>query len=89
MLSLPDSGDPATGGIQGIVRDMALIEEESILVCATIRPNGKIIQDLRGHRRTRQTPVPASTSNGTSAQLGALRAQGGGARYQRCWPAVR
>jgi spore coat protein A len=44
-LSLPDAGDPANGGIQAIVQDLALLEEESMDVCATIRPNGKIKYD--------------------------------------------
>ncbi|MGB5261820.1 MAG: multicopper oxidase domain-containing protein [Gammaproteobacteria bacterium] len=46
VLSLPDAGDPATGGIQGTVRDLALLEEESLLICVRVRPNGKIIQDI-------------------------------------------
>jgi FtsP/CotA-like multicopper oxidase with cupredoxin domain len=41
-LSLPDKNDPANGGIQGVVQDLALLEEESLDVCASIRPNGKI-----------------------------------------------
>ena len=46
MLSLPDPGDPATGGIQATVRDQALLEEESALVCAIMKPNGKIDYDM-------------------------------------------
>lgn len=46
-LSLPDSGDPANDGIQDVVRDLALLEEESFLICATIRPDGTIRQDRR------------------------------------------
>jgi FtsP/CotA-like multicopper oxidase with cupredoxin domain len=45
VLSLPDSGDPATGGIQTTVRDLALLEEESLAICARISPNGKIKLD--------------------------------------------
>jgi len=48
VLSLPDAGDPANGGIQTIVQDLALLEEESLDVCATIRPNGKIKYDKQG-----------------------------------------
>jgi len=44
-LSLPDSGDLATGGIQTIVRDLALIEEESALVCVNVKPNGSVSYD--------------------------------------------
>ena len=44
-LSLPDKNDPANGGIQAIVQDLALLEEESLDVCASIRPNGKIVYD--------------------------------------------
>jgi len=54
VLSLPDPGDPAAGGIQSTVRDQALLEEESGLICVTIRPNGKILQDILG------TPDPAN-----------------------------
>jgi FtsP/CotA-like multicopper oxidase with cupredoxin domain len=46
VLSLPDAGDPAADGvIRTGARDLALIEEESILVCATIRPNGAVSFD--------------------------------------------
>ncbi len=48
VLSLPDPGDPANGGIRRPVRDLALLEEESLLICVTVRPNGKILQDLLG-----------------------------------------
>jgi FtsP/CotA-like multicopper oxidase with cupredoxin domain len=48
VLSLPDAGDPANGGIQATVQDLALLEEESLSVCATIRPNGKIKYDKKG-----------------------------------------
>jgi FtsP/CotA-like multicopper oxidase with cupredoxin domain len=45
VLSLPDPTDPASGGIQSTVRDLALLEEESQLICATIAPNGVISYD--------------------------------------------
>jgi FtsP/CotA-like multicopper oxidase with cupredoxin domain len=45
VLSLPDPSDPASGGLQASRRDLALLEEESFLVCATIKPNGKIVYD--------------------------------------------
>jgi hypothetical protein len=45
VLSLPDPSDPASGGLQATRRDLALLEEESFLVCATIKPNGKIVYD--------------------------------------------
>ena len=47
VLSLPDSGDPATGGVQANVRDMALLEEESLSVCVTISLRGRIVHDRR------------------------------------------
>ena len=46
VLSLPDAGDPANvTGVVGTPRDMALLEEESLLVCATISPSGQIFYD--------------------------------------------
>jgi spore coat protein A, manganese oxidase len=45
VLSLPDPGDPANTGPLPNPRDQALLEEESALVCATIKPNGLIIYD--------------------------------------------
>jgi FtsP/CotA-like multicopper oxidase with cupredoxin domain len=46
VLSLPDATDPAnTASTFPGARDMALLEEESKLVCATIAPNGKIDYD--------------------------------------------
>ncbi len=55
VLSLPESDpnaadyDPAANGqpIAG-ARDLALLEEESSLICVIIRPNGKILQDILG-----------------------------------------
>ena len=48
VLSLPDSADPAnTSGTFGTPRDLALIEEESQLVCATVKPNGIISYDKK------------------------------------------
>ncbi len=44
-LSLPDSNDPAAGGIQTMVRDMALIEEESAQVCVNFNMDGTIAHD--------------------------------------------
>jgi spore coat protein A len=48
VLSLPDAGDPANDGPLANPRDLALLEEESLDVCATIRPNGKIKYDKQG-----------------------------------------
>ncbi len=48
VLSLPDPRDRATGGVQGTVRDLALIEEESALVCVIVSPNGAITYDTKG-----------------------------------------
>ena len=46
VLSLPDATDPANSASPFAgARDMALLEEESVLVCATISPNGKIGYD--------------------------------------------
>jgi spore coat protein A len=56
-LSLPDDRDPANGGIQDIVQDLALLEEESLDVCASIRPNGKIVYDNKA--------TPDATNPGT------------------------
>ena len=54
VLSLPDPGDPALGGIQATVRDLALIEEESLSVCATVKPNGSVSYDKKA------TPDPVN-----------------------------
>jgi len=62
VLSLPDSGDPATGGIQTTVRDMALLEEESASVCVTISPNGVISYDKKA------TPDPANPGTCTTTK---------------------
>ncbi len=62
ILSLPDSNDPATGGVQAVVRDMALIEEESAFVCVTI--------DLLGNI----TYVPGDTPNGAGQCIDANNA---------------
>jgi len=48
VLSLPDADDPANAGVQATVQDLALLEEESLSVCATIRPNGRIGYDRKG-----------------------------------------
>jgi FtsP/CotA-like multicopper oxidase with cupredoxin domain len=46
VLSLPDAVDPANvTGTLGTPRDMALLEEESQLVCATVSPTGQIFYD--------------------------------------------
>jgi FtsP/CotA-like multicopper oxidase with cupredoxin domain len=62
VLSLPDPTDPAAGGIQDTVRDMALLEEESILVCVTVSPTGAILYDRNA------TPDP--TNPGTCVLTG-------------------
>ncbi len=54
VLSLPDAADPANGPLQATARDMALLEEESILICAKVAPNGKIQQEPNA------TPDPAN-----------------------------
>ncbi len=45
-LTLPHPTDPANSGIQATVRDMALMEEESAIICAKVAPNGKIQQEV-------------------------------------------
>ena len=47
VLSLPDADDPANGPVRPVAdtRDLALLEEESLLVCATIAPDGTISWD--------------------------------------------
>ena len=48
VLSLPDPTDPAnTGNTFAGARDMALLEEESELVCASILPNGTLVYDKK------------------------------------------
>jgi len=47
VLSLPDPTDPANGPVFPGARDQALLEEESILVCATIKPNGTVEYDKK------------------------------------------
>jgi len=43
VLSLPDSADPAAAAGPGsVVRDLALLEEESLAVCVRMKPNGDI-----------------------------------------------
>jgi spore coat protein A len=45
-LKLPDLNDRANGPpIKNSTRDLALLEEESLQICATIRPNGQIVYD--------------------------------------------
>jgi FtsP/CotA-like multicopper oxidase with cupredoxin domain len=48
MLSLPQSRDPANGPAQAAPRDLALLEEVSQLVCATMQPDGTIVYDAAG-----------------------------------------
>ncbi len=46
VLSLPDAQDPAASGlVQANVREMALLEEESSIICAVVAPDGTIEQD--------------------------------------------
>jgi len=68
VLTLPDSIDPANGPIQATVRDMALLEEESALVCATISPAGAITYDATG------VPDPANPGTCTTGVGGPLAA---------------
>jgi spore coat protein A len=42
VLSLPDPTDPASGGTQATVRDLARLEEASTLVCASVSPSGTV-----------------------------------------------
>jgi len=68
-LSLPDAGDPANDGVAHPgARDLALLEEESIFICANMTPNGKIQQD--------NTAIPDPLNPGTciNAKTGALAA---------------
>lgn len=46
ILSLPDAGDPANGPVFAGARDLALIEEESTLVCVNVRPSGVVSYDM-------------------------------------------
>jgi spore coat protein A len=64
-LRLPDRNDPATRGIQATVRDLALIEEESVLVCATVAPNGAIQFD----RNSAPDPANPGTCVDKNGQL--------------------
>ncbi len=45
VLSLPDSTDPANGPLKANPRDLALMEEESNVICARVSPAGKVSQD--------------------------------------------
>jgi len=47
VLSLPDSTDPANGPVFAGARDLALIEEESLSVCVTIKPDGTVEYDKK------------------------------------------
>jgi FtsP/CotA-like multicopper oxidase with cupredoxin domain len=44
-FKLADPSDKAAGGIQKTVRDLALLEEESTLVCATVSVSGTVSYD--------------------------------------------
>ena len=44
-FKLADPSDKASGGIQKTVRDLALLEEESALVCATVSVSGTVSYD--------------------------------------------
>jgi len=44
-FKLVDSGDKASGGVQKTVRNLALLEEESALVCATVALSGTVSYD--------------------------------------------
>ena len=63
VLSLPDEGDPANvATIVGTPRDLALIEEESASVCATVNPNGVVNYD--------KNATPTLQPDGTFACIG-------------------
>jgi FtsP/CotA-like multicopper oxidase with cupredoxin domain len=48
VLSLPDAADPANTTVTFAgARDLALIEEESQLVCVTVKPNGLVSYDKK------------------------------------------
>ena len=49
VLSLPDDTDPAAtyNNAFPVVRDLALLEEESALVCVTVSPNGAVTYDKK------------------------------------------
>jgi spore coat protein A len=64
VLSLPDPGDPAnTNDVQDTVRDLALLEEESVRVCVTVRPNGKIVYDRNAVPREGEPEVCISSKD--------------------------
>ena len=66
-LRLSDRNDPANGGIQATVRDLALLEEESLDICVNMRPNGNIVQDFFG------TPDVANPGTCVGIWTGRLR----------------
>jgi FtsP/CotA-like multicopper oxidase with cupredoxin domain len=66
VLSLPDPGDPANSGPWPNPRDLALLEEESALVCATIAPNGTVKYD-KGATPDPSNPGSCVYSNGQLA----------------------
>ena len=86
-LSLPDAGDPANSPLPlPVPRDLALLEEESFLVCVTIEPNGKIKHDS-GATPDPQNPgtcidkhgvLAASVPFGPKAAVLGINGSGGG-----------
>jgi FtsP/CotA-like multicopper oxidase with cupredoxin domain len=47
-LSIPDADDNAyTGEVVAETRDLALLEEESIVICAVVKPDGTVVQDKK------------------------------------------
>jgi len=68
-LSLPDPTDPANSDIpMAKVEDQAVLEEESILICAQMAPNGRITQDLLS------IPDPLNPGTCVDANTGVLAA---------------
>ena len=72
VLSLPDNTDPANGPAIGCpgpsCNDLALLEEESLSVCVTVSPNGRINFDKNA------TPDPNDPGTCVNNNTGALAA---------------
>jgi FtsP/CotA-like multicopper oxidase with cupredoxin domain len=66
ILTLPDATDPANLVIpEGeVTRDLALLEEESLHICASIKPDGTITQDRKS--------IPDGEGNCVSTRTGAI-----------------
>ena len=68
VLSLPDPNDPASGGIQTTVQDLALLEESSALVCANVTLSGTVTYDPNATPGSPNEPEVCLNKNGKVAK---------------------